>query len=517
MLGVLGTGGTATVYKVRDTALDVERALKVLRVGNADLGRRLAAEARTMVRLANPHILRVVDVGEDEGRPYLVMEYLSGGTLADLSEAGPLPVKSALGWTLQVLAALSASHEQGIIHRDVKPSNILLDDKGVAHLADFGIAMRSGADEERSTRTGVALGTLAFMAPEQRLDARSVSEAADLYAVGATLYALLTYRSSMDLFVVQHGDARLKGIPLALETAIVRATRYQPEDRYQSAAEMATDLWALHDGASEAPLVTPETGAPPPVRVRTATPGPLAERMRPSQAVIERAVHTMDGVVDAGGPASPPTSSPTPQWALLGGVVGAIAALLTVAFLLPFGGPKLEPSATLPAVVVEAPSGSAPVSQPVSVVVEPNPTPTPTLAVAPAPIVVAPVVRPTAPAPAPVPRPALQTHRPFPAGRYAGVLDGRPIELSLSGEPGALDATIRAWFSEGEQTENNDNSVSRSLVGRWDAETQVLLLTDDAAVSGGGSIRATWDGRRFLGQFVDRRGTHRTTFEARPQ
>lgn len=307
VLSVLGTGGTATVYRVYDRSLDVERALKVLRVGDAEMARRLASEAKMMVRIDNPHILRVVDVGEDEGRPYLVMEFLGGGTLADLGEQGPLPVRSALEWTLQILAALGTAHELGIVHRDVKPSNVLLDKRGVAHLADFGIALRGDEREERKTRTGVAMGTLAFMAPEQRLDARAVGPSADLYAVGATLYALLTYRSPMDLFVVREDDPRMAGVPPKLASILLKATRYQPGERYTSAAEMAAPIWDLVTEFEEKPLFEFVDGDEPPQRIRTATPGPLGARLRPPPDVTAQAMKTLTRTAS---PATTPSTLP---------------------------------------------------------------------------------------------------------------------------------------------------------------------------------------------------------------
>ena len=546
VIRVLGTGGTATVYLVRDTLLDVLRALKVLRVGNADLGRRLAAEARMMANLDNPHILRVVDVGEDEGRPYIVMEYLSGGTLADIGEHGPLAVSAALGWMLQVLAALSASHAVGIVHRDVKPSNVLLDAKGVASLADFGIAMRDGTDEERSTRTGVAMGTLAFMAPEQRLDARSVSRAADLYAVGSSLYSLLTYRSAMDLFVVQAGDKRLRGLPADLEAILLKATRYRAEERYDTAAEMADELWAVLPNASKVPLFTLQDDAVPPVSVRTATPGPLASRIWPPADVTARAMRTMTPLVrlpnsttlSAQPTLIPPAAGTTPlpappivqttrrsAWVYWGVGLGVLAFIIAVVVCVSGQGVVNmgEPSdASLADMVgtdgmdaiADVDLGTEPDSDVDSdvdttppVVVQPEPEAQPAPIVAPRPD---PVPIRTEPAPSPA-------TGPFPIGRYAGYLDTRPVELRLTGTSEALNATIKTWFSEADRSNDTDNHQSRTMTGTWDDNTSTLKLSDPTEFNGAGTIEAQWTGRSFSGRFRDRRGTHITSFDARPR
>ncbi|MFT6157872.1 MAG: tRNA A-37 threonylcarbamoyl transferase component Bud32 [bacterium] len=546
VIRVLGTGGTATVYLVRDTSLDVLRALKVLRVGNADLGRRLASEARMMANLDNPHILRVVDVGEDNGRPYIVMEYLSGGTLADIGEEGPLAVKAAVSWMLQVLAALSASHAVGIVHRDVKPSNVLLDANGVASLADFGIAFRDGADEERSTRTGVAMGTLAFMAPEQRLDARSVSRAADTYAVGSSLYSLLTYRSAMDLFVVQEGGKRMRGVPPELEAILLKATRYQAEERYSTAAEMADDLWALLPNASTKPLFAVDSDAVPPFRAHTATPGPLASRIRPAADVTARAMGAM-ALLDGGGtkPTLIPIAGETlPLWAEtrlarhspwvswgigLGATAFVVSLVVLVCLVGDVGGDLGQPSdaslsdrmqADPMDAIADADRGPEPdsdvdsdvdsdtdfdVDSALAVIGPSNPIirPAPVVASQPSPVLIE-----TGPAP---------VAGPFPAGQYVGYLDSRPVDLRLTGSSGVLSANITTWFSELDRSNSTDNRQSRTMTGTWDAATDTLMLSDQGEFRGAGTIEAQWTGRSFSGRFRDRRGTHITSFEARPR
>ncbi|MFN7143773.1 MAG: serine/threonine-protein kinase [Myxococcota bacterium] len=258
---VIGTGGTATVYRARDLALGVERAVKVLRVDSlgADAQRaRLRSEARAMARVTHLNILRVYDVGTDGDQDFVVMELAAGGSLQDrLDEHGPLSPVVASRYALQVLAALAAAHDAGVIHRDVKPQNVLLDSQGVAMLADFGIALLADGFESRHTRVGVAMGSMTYMPPEQRLDARGVGAGADIYACGATLYALLTGASPVDLFLAAPGSVRWEDVPEPLRPVIQRATRLIPEERWGSAREMASALLEAMAQVPEDPLGHP--------------------------------------------------------------------------------------------------------------------------------------------------------------------------------------------------------------------------------------------------------------------
>jgi serine/threonine-protein kinase len=239
---VLGQGGTATVYRVQDTVLDVQRAVKILsgslQVRRA-LRRRLYAEAKAMARLEHPNILRLYDIGQDGDRDYVVMELAEGGTLGQLlTRQGPIPPYEALQFILQILSALAIAHDHGIVHRDVKPENVLLNQSGTALLADFGIALLA-KDTSRATQMGVTMGSLAYMPPEQRLDARSVGTTADVYAVGATLYNLLTDENPIDLFTASESSPRWQDIPDAMLALLRKATQIEPSERYSDAREMA--------------------------------------------------------------------------------------------------------------------------------------------------------------------------------------------------------------------------------------------------------------------------------------
>lgn len=249
LIAPLGEGGTATVYRAVDRALGVERAVKVLSADlapGAELRRRLLDEARVMARLEHRHILPIYDVGSDDGRAFVVMALAPSGSLHDrLVRDGPFSPEYAVARMIEVLDALGAAHEAGIVHRDVKPANILLGAEGDALLADFGIALLTTDEGERLTRTDVAMGSFSYMPPEQRIDARSVGPAADLYAAGATLYTLVTNMSPVDLFLAERTSPRWSPVAPALRALIARATRLLPGERYPTAAAFADALRAV--------------------------------------------------------------------------------------------------------------------------------------------------------------------------------------------------------------------------------------------------------------------------------
>lgn len=258
---VLGTGATATVWQATDTVLGVQRAIKVLEgraSGTRQLRRRLLTEARTMAQLDHPGVLRIYDIGADGEQDFVVMDLIEGGTVGDRVQAeGPLPPALAIDLVIQLLSVLHTAHGRGIVHRDVKPHNLLLIDPHTVLLCDFGIAMLT-EDQLRSTRTNIAMGSLAFMAPEQRLDARGVTHTADLYAAGATLYNLVTAANPVDLFTADPDSPRWAGVPDALREVIRRAVRLQAAARHPSAKALALDLLRVR------PQLVGAEAAPPP-------------------------------------------------------------------------------------------------------------------------------------------------------------------------------------------------------------------------------------------------------------
>ncbi len=185
----LGHGGMAIVYLARDEELRRHVAIKVLAVhlaGDETFRARFLREARLAGRLSHPNVVQVYDAGETDGRPFIVMEYVPGRTLAD---CGKLPAERAAELALQACAGLQHAHDAGLIHRDMKPGNLLLREDDVLKIADFGIAR--AAESTRQTQAGSVLGTAAYLAPEQAAG-QDVTSAADVYSLGAVLYELLT-------------------------------------------------------------------------------------------------------------------------------------------------------------------------------------------------------------------------------------------------------------------------------------------------------------------------------------
>ena len=244
----LGAGGMATVYRAQDTRLGVERAIKVLRADylrSESIQARFEREARVMARLEHPHVVPVHDVAREGDQIYLVMSLLSAGSLQDhLDRYGPLAPRIAVQAVVGVLSALQAAHQLGIVHRDIKPHNVLVDNQGAPRLTDFGIA--HDADDRSITKTGALMGTWSYMAPEQRAGHR-VDTRADIYAVGCLLAALLTADEPHDLHNREAHQRQLEGIPAPLRAFVERCTRYHPQDRFPSAAAAREILIQLYE------------------------------------------------------------------------------------------------------------------------------------------------------------------------------------------------------------------------------------------------------------------------------
>ena len=244
LTGVLGDGGSATVYQATDQQTGMQCAVKVMLPGpdpDGHLKRRLMHEAETMRSLSHPNILRVFATGELDNTAWIAMELATGGSIADrVREDGPFSPRRAIQLALQALAALEVAHEAGVVHRDVKPENLLLQDDASVKLADFGIALST--DQTRLTRAGFALGSLAYMAPEQRVDAHAVAATADVYATGATLYHLMTGATPVDLFLSPPGSPRFASIPEGLVELIRHATHADPKKRFPDAPSMSEAL-----------------------------------------------------------------------------------------------------------------------------------------------------------------------------------------------------------------------------------------------------------------------------------
>ena len=247
----LGHGGMATVYLGRDTELERPVAIKLLAeslAGDDEFRRRFVREAKLAARLSDPNVVSIYDAGEDDGRPYIVMEHVDGETFADLlARRGRLPPDEARELAAQAASGLAHAHEAGLVHRDVKPQNLILRRDGTVKIVDFGIAR---AAETTITQTGTVLGTAAYLAPEQALG-KKVTAAADVYSLGAVLYELLTgrppfeFESLADLAAQQ---ARMEitpvrelapDVPPELEDVVMRCLARNPAYRPASAGELA--------------------------------------------------------------------------------------------------------------------------------------------------------------------------------------------------------------------------------------------------------------------------------------
>jgi serine/threonine-protein kinase len=216
----IGQGGMGEIFRAADTVLGRDVAIKVLFphvAADPELRARFTREALAAARLSGEaHVVAIYDVGEAEGRPFIVMEYMPGGSIADRLAAGRPAEAEALCWLDEIARALDAAHARGIVHRDVKPANMLLDGAGHVHVADFGIASATGLDSH--TQTGVVLGTAGYLSPEQASGQRA-TPASDVYSLGVVARELLGPSAATD-----------------------RATAREPEDRYATAGALAAAL-----------------------------------------------------------------------------------------------------------------------------------------------------------------------------------------------------------------------------------------------------------------------------------
>ena len=283
----IGRGGMGDIYRATDSALGRDVAIKILAdryAQDASVRQRFTREALAAARLsAEPNTITIFDVGEHEGRPYIVMEYLAGGSLDDvLREGGPQPPEQALRWLEQAAAALDAAHARGVVHRDVKPGNLLLDQEQNVHVADFGIA--SATDMDSLTMTGTVLGTAGYLSPEQAQGQRA-TPASDRYALAVVAFELLagsrpftgdspTAEAAAHINAPVPSVAERSGLPSALDAVFEHALAKDPTWRYNTCTDFVAALRAAfsHD-TREFAAVDDETAytrplLQPPVRER---------------------------------------------------------------------------------------------------------------------------------------------------------------------------------------------------------------------------------------------------------
>ncbi|NQT87474.1 protein kinase, partial [bacterium] len=340
---LLGRGGMGSVYKARQESLGRDVAIKVLPEGlskDAAFVARFRREARSAAAVRHPNIIEVFSVGEDRGHQYIAMEFIAGDTLGQiLNRDERLDPARTLDLLKQTAAALSAAHETGVLHRDIKPGNILIDRRGLAKVADFGLAKRPDSDVN-VTQTGSSLGTPLYMPPEtcrgQEADARS-----DLYSLGATFYQALAGRppfqgTSPTALIAQHledAPPKLKGLAPAASSALCRTIhkllRKKPGERYQSADELLGILAKLDPKAKIA------TGEP---RARRSAAGSPSRETRASR-------HPHD---------TPTSKKKSSAPFILGGVAAIVLAVVLVFAL---GGKNDEkPQAKVPPKKTQTPA-----------------------------------------------------------------------------------------------------------------------------------------------------------------
>ena len=386
-----GAGGMATVYHAHDLRLDRDVAIKLIRTDQNDTDdflKRFDREARSLARFSHANIVKIYDYGEEDGKPYLVMEFVPGGALTERL-GKPVPYQQAARWLAPLARAVDYAHRRGVIHRDIKPSNILVNEQGDLMLSDFGIARMQDAQPATGiTRTGSGVGTPDYMAPEQWLG--QVVAQSDIYALGVVFFELIagvrpfTADTPAAVFLkhlqepIPSVRRVIPGLPQQVEAVIFKALAKKPEDRYADMAAFAEALEQLALGAAEKettlhqiPTVPdlPQTVSPPSMPVQTQiTPArstqvhPPAPETLPSEAVMEAAAQRR--------------GRPLP-WLALGGV-GLLVLLAALAVVIAPGlMPKPTPTAArVTDAVLQPTSTSVPSLPPVPTSPGAEPTPT---------------------------------------------------------------------------------------------------------------------------------------------
>lgn len=270
VLEEIGSGGMASVYRARQTSVDRDVAIKAMHksiAGSEEWIMRFQREARLVARLEHPHILPVYDFDGTHAPPYIVMRYLSGGTLKEVIQRGQLPFDEIGFLMRQIASALDYAHRQGVIHRDIKPSNIMIDREGNTFVTDFGIARLNGSDSTTLTHAGALVGTPEYMSPEQLMAREDLDHRADIYALGVVLFQMLTGKlpfesDSVTALILRHMQDPVPSVsainpqvPSAVDAIIQRALAKDFRERYESAGELARELVRALGQVAETPAM----------------------------------------------------------------------------------------------------------------------------------------------------------------------------------------------------------------------------------------------------------------------
>jgi serine/threonine-protein kinase len=301
ILGELGRGAMGVVYRAEDPSLDRVVALKTISLANADEDRksyekRFLLEAKAAGKLTHPNIVTIFDYGEEEDLAYMAMELLEGSDLRTRIRQGEIPPMEAVEIALQVADGLGFAHETGVVHRDIKPGNIMLLERGAVKIMDFGIARMRHADHK--TSTGMVLGTPRYMSPEQ-IAGQPVDQRSDIFSLGTVLYEMLTRTmlfAGDDVNQIAHNLANAEpvppsrsnpAIPQIVDFITARALKKDPAVRYQDAYEMAADLRdALAEMRGRAPA--PRNGDAEATHTMKLEPGAHKPPLAPAASAIAR-------------------------------------------------------------------------------------------------------------------------------------------------------------------------------------------------------------------------------------
>jgi len=375
---ILGVGGMGRVYRATQVALARPVAVKILSpelASDEHFRRRFDREAGTLAALQHPHIVTVHDMGVEDGTPYIVMALVDGPkgvpvSLRELLDVGPIEEDLALRVVRQTCSALEYAHAKGIVHRDIKPGNILLDAAGDVKVADFGIASARGLGGGQTLTTpGSVLGTLKYMAPEQLADAATADPRSDLYSLGVVFYEMLTGHAPMGRFEMP-SETR-KGLDRRLDAIVDRALRRAAEQRYQDAGQFARDISSITTERDYGRLHAGEAStleAPPAARAAAAALAPAVRAAPPRGPTGPEGASTPEARPSAAASASTPRPPARRRNGVVAGIVGVLAVVGAAVVIFPGRFARRRPFAGPPGL-------GAPISPDRPPLVPPGPLP----------------------------------------------------------------------------------------------------------------------------------------------